>query len=375
MLYLLKNMFTCKNKKRQSKRSVVGIVRIIILLVATMLASGCGIDFAYLLPAAAGQFNLIVKSVPIDKAIVSGQLTEEQITKLKLIQDVRNYARDVMGLNVANNYTTFFDSKGQPVAYNVSAARKDVLEPRTWWFPIVGTVPYLGFFDSNLADAKFNELRAQGLDVFKYEIEAYSGIGFIPNIVFSPILKRSELAITDTIFHELLHSTIWRKDDTSFNESLATFYGRAGALRFMTDRYPDQPEIIQNAIDRFEDVDRYTDFMLTVFNELGAFYASDLSAEQKIEGRGIVFQAGRDRFAQEVQPLMNRPDRYDWVQDIPDNNARMLGIQRYNLDLDIFEQVFAATGEDWLAVREVFLKAADNSDPYSYLRDWLSSQD
>ena len=350
------------------------MMRAVILLGVAMLFGGCGIDFAYLVPAASGQFNLIVKSVPLDQAMTSGQLTEEQITKLALIQDVRNYARDVMGLNVENNYTKFFDSHDQPVAYNVSAARKDVLEPRTWWFPIVGTVPYLGFFNSSLADAKFNKLREEGLDVFMYEIEAYSGLGFIPNIVFSPILKRSELAITDTIMHELLHSTVWRQNDTSFNESLATFYGRAGALRYMADRYPDQPEIIQDAMDRFEDSDRYTDFMLSVFKELGAFYASDLSSEQKIAGRGVVFQAGRDRFAQDIQPLMNRPDRYDWVQNIPDNNAWMLGVQRYNLDLQIFEQVFDATSEDWLSVRDIFLEAAKNSDPYSYLQNWLSTQ-
>jgi len=69
---------------------------------------------------------------------------------------------------------------------------------------------------------------------------------------------------------------------------------------------------------------------------------------------------------------MNRPDRYAWVQDIPDNNAWMLGIQRYNLNLEIFEQVFFATGQDWLESQGIFINAASSDDPYQYLRDWLT---
>lgn len=354
-----------------SKRSIQSLTQTL-ALISIIAITGCGIDFAYLIPAAAGQLNILVRSVPIEVAIDKGQLTQEQIAKLELIRDVRNYARDVIGLEVSNNYKKFYNSQGKPVAFNVSASRKDMFEPRTWRFPIIGTVPYLGYFNKGLADAKFNELKNEGLDVFMYEIEAYSGIGIIPNLVFSPMLKRSDISIIGTIFHELLHSTIWRKNDTDFNESLATFYGRAGALRYLADRYPDQPEFIQDALDRFNDYDRYISFMLTLFNELNVFYSSDLSSEQKIDDRAAIFQTGRERFALEAQPFMNRPDRYDWVQDIPDNNAWMLGIQRYNLNLEIFEQVFFATDEDWLATNSIFHDATSSDDPYQYLRDWLN---
>ncbi len=51
----------------------------------------------------------------------------------------------------------------------------------------------------------------------------------------------------------------------------------------------------------------------------------------------------------------------------------MLGVRRYNLDLDVFEQVFAATGEDWAQSLELFRTAATESDPYAYLRSWLET--
>jgi len=338
-----------------------------------VLLPGCGFDLGYVISAAAGQFSLLRDSVSISEAVESGQFSEEELTKLQLIQDARAYARDAIGLNVGDHFTLFYDSEGQPVAFNISASQKDAFVPETWWFPIVGTVPYLGFFELAEAEAAENELAARGLDVWMYEIDAYSLLDFFPTILLSPMLERSEINLADVVFHELLHSTVWRAGDTTFNESLATFVGRQGAIDFLSDRHPDDPELVQAAVEHFEDSDRFSEFMLSLFNDLDAYYASDLSSEARIAGREAVYQAGRDRFAVEVQPLMNDPDRYDWVQNVPTNNAYMLGVRRYNLDLAVFEQVFAATGGDWPASLELFGAAADHSSPYEFLQDWLDS--
>lgn len=342
------------------------------LAASWIITAGCGVDVSYLIPAAAGQLRLLRDAVPISQAIDNNNLTDEQVAKLRLIEDARTYARDVLALNIDNNFTRFYDSGGEPVAFNVSASRKDSFQPKLWQFPIVGTVPYLGYFDRSLAEKKRDELRQQNLDVFMYEIDAYSGIGVIPNLVLSPMLDRSDISLLDTVFHELLHSTVWRKNDTSFNESLATFYGRAGTLAYLADRFPDRPELIDAATQSFEDSDRFTAFMLELYNALDAFYSSDLTSQEKIAGREAVYQAGRERFVDEVLPLMNRPELYGWVADLPPNNAFMLSIRRYNFDLDIFEQVLAATGQDWPATRDVFRAAADQPDPYAYLADWLA---
>ena len=366
-------MPTKRTRRPTALRWVAGLVFAVLLPAGSLSVGGCGVDFAYLIPAAIGQIGLLLRSVPIWKAIQEGELTEEQVAKLELIQDAREYARDVIGLNVESSYTKFYDSGGEPVAFNVSACRKDAFEPRLWKFPIVGTVPYLGYFDRAAADAKFNKLAAEGLDVSMYEIDAYSGLGYFPNPVLSPMLERSEISLAETVFHELLHSTIWRPNDTSFNESLATFFGRTGAVKYFIDTYPDRPELVQEAVEHFEDSDRYSAAMLTLFNELDSFYSSDVSADAKIAGREAIYQAGRERFAAEVQPLMNRPERYDWVRNLPTNNAWMMSVRRYNLDLEVFEQVFAAVGEDWSTSLRLFQAAAEESDPYAYLRVWLES--
>jgi len=340
-----------------------------------LLCGGCGFDLAYVLGAAGGQIDILFHSVPIEVALESGDLSEEQTLKLELIRDVRDYARDTIGLSVADNYTKFYDSSGNPVAYNVSACRKDAFEPLQWTFPIVGTLPYLGFFSRADRDAKVAELEALGYDVSTYEVDAYSGLNFFPTIVMSPMLERSDLSLVNTVIHELLHSTVWRAADVSFNESLATFFGRNGAIAYLRDRYADQPELIEQATANFEDSDRYSEFALTLFNDLNEFYSSELSSDEKIAGREAVYQAGRDRFAAEVQPLMNCPECYDWVQHLPTNNAYMMGVRRYNLDLDVFERVFEPAGEDWATALQVFRYAAAEADPYAYLLSWLDSSD
>ena len=344
------------------------------LVLAAPLA-GCGVDWGYIFAAAVGQIDLLHGSVPISQATTSDALTSEQRTKLQLIRDARIYAHEIIGLNVGNNYALFYDSGGEPVAFNVSACRKDAFEPQLWTFPVVGTVPYLGFFDRQAADAKFDELAAEQLDVFMYEIDAYSGLGYFPSVVLSPMLQRLQISLAETVFHELLHSTIWRPNDVTFNESLATFVGRTAAIEYTANRYPEQPELVQNAIGQFEDVDRFSDFMLTVFNELDSFYSSDLPSEAKIAGRESIYQTARDRFAAEVQPLMNHPGTYEWVRNLPTNNAWLLGVRRYNLDLDVFQDVFTATGEDWPASLQLFRAAAAEPDPYAYLRTWLTTTD
>jgi len=349
------------------------ICRIVAGLVLVISLPGCGVDWGYIFAAAVGQIEILRKSVPISQATGSTALTSEQRSKLGLIRDARVYADEIIGLNVEDNYTLFYDSGGEPVAFNVSACRKDAFEPRLWTFPIVGAVPYLGFFDRKAADAKYNELAAEQLDVFMYEIDAYSGLGYFPSVVLSPMLERSEISLAETVFHELLHSTIWRPNDVTFNESLATFVGRTAAIEYLADRYPEQTELVQYAIEEFEDVDRFSDFILTFFNELDSFYSSDLPSEAKIAGREALYRASRDRFAAEIQPLMNHPDRYEWGRDLPTNNAWLLGIRRYNLDLVVFQDVFTATGKDWPASLQLFRAAAGERDPYTYLRTWLAA--
>ena len=238
---------------------------------------------------------------------------------------------------------------------------------------VVGTIPYLGFFDENRAVNQETTLNDQGYDTYSYEVAAYSTLNFLPNPVRSTMLNRDDVALVDVVIHELLHNTVYRPSDTDFNESLATFVGRTGAIQYIRDRHPDNTDAIEFAVKRYEDNDRYVDFIFDFQNDLIDYYNSDMSSEDKIANRETVFQSARDDFAADVQPLMNTPENYDWVQNLPTNNAWMLGNYRYNLDLDLFADVFTAAGNDWPTAIAVYKSATLEPDPKAFLRTYIEN--
>ncbi|NOT01147.1 MAG: hypothetical protein HOP29_11020 [Phycisphaerales bacterium] len=337
------------------------------------LTNGCGPDLLYLPSLIAGQLQAIAGSVPVEKALEGGNLDADQQAKLRLIQDARIYAIETMGLRNSRSFTLFLDLGDSTRVYNVSASEPDSLSEQTWSFPFVGTVPYLGFFDRELAERFRDRLTGEGLDVLMYEVDAYSLRDLLPNPIRSGMLRRDDLTVIETVIHELLHDTVFRSGDTDFNESLATFVARAGTVEYLRDRAFDE-NIIADAAERFDDTDAYNAFMFRLFADLQDYYATDIGREAKIAGREAVFQAGRDRFLHDVHPTLHHPESYEWVQRMPTNNAWMLANYRYNLDLGLFGEVYAATGFNWANTLDVFRSAAAAPEPKAFLSDWLAAR-
>lgn len=344
------------------------------LLAALLIGAGCT-SLPYLLHLAEGQLSTQGESTPIPAVLAAGTLDEEATAKLELIVRARDYAADVIGLNAGTSYTTFYDTAGAPLAFNLSAARRDRLEAYTWTFPIVGTVPYLSFFDEEYLRAFEQQLQDAGYDTLTYELDAYSTLGILEDPVRSPMLRRNALSLVETIIHELLHNTVWRPNATTFNESLATFVGRQGAVDFLRAEFGDESGWPQLAEELYADRDTVNAFLVELYADLEAYYAQPISAAEKIAGRAAVYEAARQRFVDEVQPTLTYPDSYTYLATLPTNNAWLLANYRYNLDLDLMAQVHEATGGDWGATLAVFRAAArDAGDPFAYLREWLVAE-
>jgi predicted aminopeptidase len=363
-----------RNTRPQPTAAAAHAVRVAGLLLASGMLAGCG-GVAYVAQLAAGQFQISGRVEPIEDVLASGRLSQEDADKLRLIVRAREYAAHVIGLNAGNAYTTFYDTNGDPLAWNLSAARQDALVARTWRFPLVGEFPYLTFFDEEYLHEVERALQQAGYDTLTYELDAYSTLGIFEDPVRSPMLRRSPLSLVETIIHELLHNTIWRPNAATFNESLATFVGRQGTIEFLRDTFGEESGWPQFASRYYADVDRVNAFLAQLYEDLEAYYAQPLSRAQKIAGRESVYQAARDRFTTEVLPILNYGASFAGYTSLPTNNAWVLANQRYNLDLDVFAQVHEATGGNWAATLAVFRAAANTpQDPFEYLRTWLTEQ-
>ena len=342
-------------------------------VLAWVACSGC-VAASYVIQLADGQFAVNGNVEPIDSVLASGQLSEQDAAKLRLIVLARDYAANTIGLNAGDAYTTFYDTQGDPLAWNLSAARRDALVPKTWRVPIAGEFPYLTFFDEPFLRQTEQDLLNAGYDTFSYELDAYSTLGVFADPVRSPMLQRDPLSLVETIIHELLHNTVWRASQTTFNESLATFVGRQGAVDFLQVTFGDASGWPEFATKFYADNDAVNAFLMQLYADLDAYFAQPLTSDEKVAGRDAVYQAARDRFSAQVQPTLNYPDVFGGYAGLPTNNAWVLGNHRYNLDLGVFAAVYTANASNWPATLDVFRAAvAAPDDPVAYLRDWVAA--
>ena len=336
---------------------------------------GCtGTNLGYILSAGAGQFNVLTHTVSLDDVLADPNIDSDRLEKLLWIEQVRDYAKETLRLKAKRNFTTFYDTGDGPAVYNLSASRKDALEPLTWSFPILGQIQYLGYFKADQADEKALELREQGYDVIIYGAIAYSTLGYFRDPIFSSVLDLGKGQLAELVIHELTHGTVYKASDSEFNESVANFVGKRGALQFITDTLGGDSELLRQYQNLTEDETVVNQFCDELYRELQTFYnRTDLTSAEKIDQRETIFASARQRFTDEIAPTLHDPDRYASIANMPTSNAWILLHYRYNKDMSLFEDVYQACDQNLVNAIKVFQLAEDADDSYQLLRDWLTN--
>src|SRR4029079_19191213 len=109
--------------------------------------------------------------------------------KLKVVLAARQYAKDSIKLRAKDSFTTYSRQDHDTLVLLVSAAYRDTLKPYTWWFPIVGRVPYKRYFDFEAARRGAQDLSAEGFDVYLRPSDAFSTLGFFNDPLLNTTLK------------------------------------------------------------------------------------------------------------------------------------------------------------------------------------------
>lgn len=339
-------------------------------------AAGCGTDadLGYLLHLAGGLTQSLARARPIECVLADGSVTPEQADKLRLVLDLRTFAADRLGMSVGDAYANYEDNTGDRVAFAVTASTRDRFEPYRWNFPIVGLYDAKGYFDRSLAQQEADRLAARGYDVFVGEVLGFATFGILPDPVRASNLELDDFALAELILHELTHNTVFKPDDTDFNESMATFVGRASALRYYEDTFGADSQQAAEARRRIDDLKIIDGYVIDLYLTMRDYYDQPLSSEEKIAGRAAVFDAHRARFDTDYAPRLNEPDRYAYVRDIPLNNAVILAGVRYQGNLDLYEDVYAALGRDIPAFLALIRDAVKAADSRAWLAEWLASR-
>ncbi len=219
-----------------------------------------------------GQFEIICNSRPVAEFMEDPSFPDSLKSKLKLIEDVRKFAIDSLGLKDTENYKTLYDQKNKEVMWVVQACEPFALVPKQWHFPVVGSVPYKGFFNKSKALDLRKELEEEGYDVSVRNPGGWSTLGWFTDPILSGMLDRTEGDLASLIIHEMVHATVFVKDDVDFNENLADFIGDTAAYDFLKYRFGATSKEYMTYLHQDQDYRKYTKHILRGTRSLDSLY-------------------------------------------------------------------------------------------------------
>jgi len=323
----------------------------------------------YVIRAGIAEAKILAARRPIPEVILDDSTDERTRVMLTWAREARTFAREDLELDVGDAYTSFTQLESDTLALVLSAAYPDQLRSVTWWFPIVGRVPYRGYFSEDQARKEQEKLDADGYDTLLRPTAAFSTLGWFADPLLSTLLRGDEIELVETILHELSHNHLFVGGSVRFNESFATFVGRAGAVEFFCGREGGGPETVkcQRAEARWRDVQRYSGFIDGLIEELQGVYSDpSLTREAKLEQRQVVWDEMRVRFEAEVAPTFESL-RFGGLMQAPLNNATLLGQMRYYHRIPDFAALLEREGSLKAAVAHLAAGADRVSDPFELL--------
>lgn len=339
------------------------------VMVVTLLAVMGGLPSCYLTRQAYYQNNLINSRQPVSHIIADPGADPATKDKLRLLQKVKAYAA-LHGLNSDGAYDSFVDNGSGAMSYLVFAAPIDKLKAKTWWFPIVGSVPYLGFFEQADRDAESADLKAAGLDVYDSESMAFSSLGYFEDPVYSSQFRYPDSSFSHTIFHELVHRTIWVPGSTRFNENLAEFVADQLNSQFRGDRRAEtegNEKSKGRLAERIARKKKLISFVEGAKADLETFYQGE--GPKLLATSRNSFLAAREKILAAAYKKYYNPTATSSQQAKVSkrwNNARLAAASLYLPDYEIFAKAYACTGSDvlaFIAALKQAVKAAKGQTP------------
>jgi len=266
--------------------------------------------------------------------------------KLELVLAARSYAKDSLGLPARDAFTQYTRLPTDTLVLVLSGAARDTLAAVTWWFPVVGRVPYKGYFDVREAVREEDRLRARGFDTYLRPAPAFSTLGWFNDPLLSTTLRADSADVANTVVHELTHNRYYARGAAVFNESFASFVGARGAAGFFRAR--GDTANASRCDRRWEDDKRLSVFWMRVADSLEAAYAAHpgtAGRTDRLAARDRVYGWARRQLVDSVAPrLTTYPSGY--ATRVRLDNAALLARRIYMTGLGDFDATWEREGRD-----------------------------
>ncbi|HTG83815.1 MAG TPA: aminopeptidase, partial [Gemmatimonadales bacterium] len=321
---------------------------VIFLIVVGALMAGYGTayvaseDVRYITRAGFEQTHILQARRPISKILADPKTDAATRGSLELVLAARDFAAQ-LDFEAKDTYTTYADVGRDTLLVVLSASPKNCLCPYTWKYPIVGRIPYKGFFDPAMARKEAGQLDAMGYDTYLRPAAAFSTLGWFNDPLLSTAMTRDSVELAALVLHEIAHNTLYVKSATPFNESFAQLAGYRGAEAFFRSR--GEPEAADKAAARWEDEVVLSGYYTALAARLDSLYQSTPDSAALAAGRATIAAWAREQLQGPIAQQL-RSYRIGRISERPINNAQIIAARIYRTRLDLFDRWYQKEGQD-----------------------------
>ena len=309
----------------------------------------------YLSQQAGGQLHLLRIRRQVREVLDDPSTSEELRQRLQVISEARQFGIDKLGL-------------------------RGGAEVRSFRFPLVGRVPYLGFFRLEDAKREAKRFADAGFDVYLRPIGAYSTLGYLISPIYRSMIGEftdaGEVRAVDTILHEMTHSTVFIPGASDLNESFATVVGVRGAAEFYRSRgdLAQSEKVFAIAKEGERDAKEFSEWLKPQLERLTRFYRRaaevKLPTAQLLAQREVIFQdlshSYRQRFPE--------GRRYRRLAEGPINNALLTSFAVYHESSGLQDDLLNLCEGDLRRFVAKYKEARERPDGAKWLRELAELQ-
>jgi predicted aminopeptidase len=339
------------------------------LILISFTQTGC--LFTYLIKSGKEQMSILNSRQPIEKVLESNDVTESDKSKLRLALEVREFVVQELGFKASDNYKTYVDIKRPFVTWVVIASPKNKVENYIWKYPIVGKLPYKGFFNPEDAKKEAKKFDPTKYDTYVRGVSAYSTLGWFNDPILSTMLKDDESDLVNLIIHESAHATIFIKSEAAFNERLATFLGNKGTEIFYLKKEGEKSKTLERVALEDHDEKLFSAFITDEVKTLNEWYAKEVGLDE--EKRLARLKEINERFTKVLKPKM-KTERYARFAKANINNAFLSSLHTYVYDLSDFQNLLRILKGDMKALIKFCKELERAPDPALKLKEYLRQQ-
>jgi predicted aminopeptidase len=329
----------------------------LLLLLGCGLLSGC-----YTLKQGVTLLGYLNSAVPLEK------IDNEDF--IRLVKEIRAFAMNELGLKESRNYTRFVKLDRDYLAAVVSASAKDSFTRHEWNYPVVGRMPYKGFFNVEDARKERAKLEKKDLDVWIRGVSAFSTLGWFKDPLYSYMVDYPPANLADLIIHELVHATVFIKGQVKFNEELAEFIGSEGARLFIIARFGEDSDEYRQIFSSDKDSQNYVEFIQELIAELDVLYNSEISRAEKLMEKARIINSAKERFMAEYDSRFSS-DKYRGFAELPINNAYLELYRLYHTEDNFYEELYGRSGKNLPAFISAAKKITKKGNPRQQLENAL----